>query len=77
MPPTRRFHPIQGGARPEDRLDDLQAVVEDYLRPAVDGLEHAVADADLEAARAYAHELIVGAGSVLSACPRPAPRARR
>ena len=77
MPPTHRFRPIQGGARPEDRLDDLQAVVDDYLKPAVDGLELAVADADLEAVRAYAHELIVGAGSVIAACPRPSPRARR
>ena len=51
-------------------------MVEDYLRPAVDALEHAVDDGDLEAVRAYAHELIVGAGSVIAACPRPVPRNR-
>ncbi len=73
MPVQRRFRRIEGGATPDDRVDDLRAVIDDYLRPALDGLEQAIAEGDLTAARAYAYEVIVGAGSVVSACPRPIP----
>ena len=54
-------------------MDDIRAVIGDYLRPALDGLEQAIDEGDLAAVRAYAYEVIVGAGSVVSACPRPVP----
>jgi hypothetical protein len=78
MPVQRRFTPIEGGAVPSDRLVDIHAVLDEYLKPAVAGLERAADDGDLAAVRAFAHEIIVGAGAVIAACPRPpfSPRTR-
>lgn len=76
MAVQRRFTTIDGGARPGDRLVDLRAIVDDYLQPSVSGLEQALDECDLAAVRIYAHEVIVVAGSVIAACPRPAQRGR-
>lgn len=76
MAVQRRFRRIEGGAQPDDRLADIHAMVDDYLRPALDAMEHAADDGDLVAVRAYAHEMVVGAGAVIAACPRPCDRRR-
>ncbi len=54
-----------------DRGGDIKLVVHQYLEPAMSGLAEAADAEDFDAVRAYAYEIVVVAGTVVAACPRP------
>lgn len=56
---------IDGGRDPGPG-DDLLAVVDEHLRPAVESLRAAALAGDVDAIRAYAYELVFLGGCVLS-----------
>ena len=64
---------IEGGCEPKLE-DDIVAVIDEHLSPALLGLRTAAAEHDDDAVRAYAYELIFLSGCVLSTSARHADR---
>ena len=75
MPGEPTLVAIEGGGEVDEVLAEIQLVSEDYLEPAVRGLTQAAEDGDVDAVRAYAYEVLVGVGSIIAVCPRPAEAA--
>ena len=67
MAGTSRFDRAGG----QDTFEEITEVFERYLDPAVEALREAVKAGDMDAVRAHAYELIVVAGSVVSALAPP------
>jgi hypothetical protein len=60
------LHVIQGGHDQRAGGDDVLAVIDEHMAPALLGLRAATEDGDEDAIRAYAYELIFLSGCVLS-----------
>ena len=69
------FQPAMDDNGNRAALADIRDVVSGYLDPAMDGLREAASSGDADAVRAHALEIVVVAGSVVAACPRPTPAA--
>ena len=67
------LHVIEGGRGP-DTHEDLVAVIDEHLTPALVELRAAALEGDVDAIRAYAYELVFLGGCVLSTGPRRAGR---